>query len=635
MSSVTQYIDKAADLPPSTALYLTGNEFRNQPAQLAIEPTLVALGRESGARFDFLTGRGAIVDRNDPTRAWTGNAQDKLVYASPSPKMMIGPDGTLKFVNHNLLRASQDFSNQTAWVRSGTYTFNSDVFVAPDGTLTGDRMDCVNETMFNDTPAASGLTHRVSVYLKYVSLQWVRFQFGDTAANNALRLWVDLQNGVLGSTAQVGTLWNLIDAPTMEYLPEHGWYRISFTVMVSASTARLYILSSNGDLSIVRGTGSYGVWGGQLQKLPCHSAAYFENPGLTPVSALPFDYDPNTLAAMGLLCEPQRSNLILNSGFVGAVAGTPGTAPAPWQTVHTGSPIIGVSAGQISGSYKIRCEANGGRAQFYQTVSVTANTVYFWSAYVDVEVSGAFFQFLTVVNAPAGSTVEYFLDGVSVAGSSGPGVGRHLMAIRLTVVATAGTPQFRWGSQLQGAGGGIVSFERIQLEASPYRTSDIPTGLAQVTRAGDEISINGSVLGWNTQAVTLAWASDSPVNPSSASGILSSQSSNARYAYSNGGQATNFAFDGASSYSWGDLVEGTPNTWVMSMSPARVRRRRNATFRGAAVVPTNNNFLTLLTLLRIGSRYTGAAQMRGHFTTLVYLKRETDDAEMITLEASL
>lgn len=44
-----------------------------------------------------------------------------------------------------------------------------------------------------------------------------------------------------------------------------------------------------------------------------------------------FDYDPVTLAVLGLLCELfQRTNSIRNNAMVGAVAGSPGTLPDYW-----------------------------------------------------------------------------------------------------------------------------------------------------------------------------------------------------------------------------------------------------------------------------------------------------------------
>lgn len=48
------------------------------------------------------------------------------------------------------------------------------------------------------------------------------------------------------------------------------------------------------------------------------------------------DYNPSTLALMGLLCEAATTNEVRNNTMQSAAAGTPGTMPTNWTTTAAG-----------------------------------------------------------------------------------------------------------------------------------------------------------------------------------------------------------------------------------------------------------------------------------------------------------
>jgi hypothetical protein len=77
-----------------------------------------------------------------------------------------------------------------------------------------------------------------------------------------------------------------------------------------------------------------------------------------------FDYDPLTLAPLGILIEPSRTNLVRNNTMVSAVAGTPGTFPTNWAVITVGGMTRQIVAvGVINGisyiDYKISGTASG------------------------------------------------------------------------------------------------------------------------------------------------------------------------------------------------------------------------------------------------------------------------------------
>jgi len=226
--------------------------------------------------------------------------------------------------------------------------------------------------------------------------------------------------------------------------------------------------------------------------------------GLIAAATTPrINYNPISLAVLGLLIEEQRSNLLLRSSEFGTTWTLGGATPASLSANVTLAPDGTVSADRVTGRTD-----NNDRVQ--QTVAVTASTTYVLSHYAqnnsnstqskthisfpnsvvtNSEIypnwSGAAITSITQVGATVGS---YQLEGASF----------YRVTLRATSNASdAGTATVRmYPAASQGATVKYLDFWGAMLEATttdyPYATSYIPTTSAQVTRTADSITVTSS-----------------------------------------------------------------------------------------------------------------------------------------------
>ena len=202
-----------------------------------------------------------------------------------------------------------------------------------------------------------------------------------------------------------------------------------------------------------------------------------------------FDYDPATLAPKGILIEEQRTNLLLNSVFSGAVSGTPGTAPTSWTYGSTGGTLTVTDLGRNFACNSLRFAATAGRLYLVQTVTVAATGTYVLSANINVFTTAQLIQLFQFNPGPAGATYQYVYNGVNQASSFTPPLGAGLLQVIITTTGTGGALGIRVGVGASSAITGDVSFQDIQIELGAFATSYIPTGASTVTRATDTCAI--------------------------------------------------------------------------------------------------------------------------------------------------
>ena len=227
------------------------------------------------------------------------------------------------------------------------------------------------------------------------------------------------------------------------------------------------------------------------------SGTHFNNTGLLVAASTDvarFDYDPVTLAPLGLLIEEARTNLALNSGdtlsggFGGVVVADQITAP--------------------DGSLADFFQEDTGNSEHYagdRVVAVTAGTTYTWSFYAKLGLAGEARRACVRTGAQGPASVAFDLEtgsGTLIGGAVSFGIssaGNGWWRCWIVFIATGtGLAVFRQqlsiGTNTVYTGNGTsgLFFWGAQLEAGSFPTSYIPTGTEAATRAADVAVMTGT-----------------------------------------------------------------------------------------------------------------------------------------------
>ena len=168
----------------------------------------------------------------------------------------------------NLLLYSEQFDN-AVWSKNNI-SITANTGTAPDGTLSADTMTGLAGTSLKYTYQQYTTTttgaYTTSVYLKYISEQFVVVRMNDNTGSNGSRVIVDLVNGTLGTISTDGTATSA--AATIQNYG-NGWYYVTLTcAFTSALTtiqgASVFLTGYTTTAS----TGSVRLWGAQLNVGP-------------------------------------------------------------------------------------------------------------------------------------------------------------------------------------------------------------------------------------------------------------------------------------------------------------------------------------------------------------------------------
>ena len=161
----------------------------------------------------------------------------------------------------NLLLRSEEFDN-ASWTKARA-SIAANTIVAPDGTLTGDKI--VEDTTTNSHLAYQNVTGTAvaatySVYAKPAGRNWIALIIADSGGTDRVAFF-NISSGVVGTlstnlTASISSVGN-------------GWYRCSVTVSTwRAGSTYIYAAPANADNSFnYLGDGYSGIyiWGAQLE----------------------------------------------------------------------------------------------------------------------------------------------------------------------------------------------------------------------------------------------------------------------------------------------------------------------------------------------------------------------------------
>lgn len=477
-------------------------------------------GEASGLAIDFAQDSALV---RGHTTNFSGLPDNLVTYATTTPKMVYGSDGVLRFARHSLWLQSQTFDN-VSWAKTrSTITANS--VAAPDGTLTADTLNedgtAANSHFVGQAITfTAGLAYKASVYVKKGTRDWIDIQFSTVAFGSTKNAYFNVNAGVIG-TSQA-------DSATIEDVG-NGWWRCS-AVCTATTTALaniiLVVAESDGDVTFDGlSAASLYLWGAQLQLQPCHDNTYL--PTTTAARfALPLDYNPVTLAALGVLVEGQRTNLFQRSqefenGYWSTQRATvtANAAAAPDGTT-TADKLIATSA---AGSHRfVRSSITHG-VTGEKTLTVYAKA----GEYPAIR--------LAITDQTEGDSATCIFDllaGTAGTPSSGGGGGTITAPIASIQAVGGGYYRCRLTATIDASEATVAAFIGVcldattvsytgddvsgiyvwgaQLEAGAFATSYIPTTSAQVTRAADSLSLATSAFPHSSAVGTLIVEASTP-----------------------------------------------------------------------------------------------------------------------------
>ena len=387
------------------------------------------------------------------------------------------------------------------------------------------------------------------------------------------------------------------------------------------------------------------------------TATFFNSAGvLTSASndVARFDYDPSTLAPLGLLIEESRTNSIRNNTMVGAVAGTPGTLPTNWGISTLGtltSQVVGTGTSngidyidiRFSGTtsttqLSLRLEPNG-------TAAIAAVNGQTWTGSAWLALVGG----STTNIIQVGQSGLLWDAGGAFLGGGYPGpLSPSSITTNLTRFTASGTNAIVGTAFIQpqiylvfASGVAIDITLRIglpQLEQGAFATSVIPTTTTALTRSADVASVNTLSPWFNSTSGTTYFEGVSFDTTSGgfprANQFNDGTNNNVIQITRNNGSGTArmSVVSGGSPQAAADATAWTLNATTKA-ALAYAANDFAIVANGGAVTTDTSGTVPTVTAFSLGAGTPGIAQLNGYLRRITYYPRRLSNAELQTITA--
>jgi hypothetical protein len=232
-----------------------------------------------GTTSDGIYVWGAQVEQRSSLTAYTATTTQAIT--NYIPVLQSAASGVARFDNNpttgeslgllieesrtNLLVYSSEFDN-AAWSKVNSCTITANTIVAPDGTLTGDKLSrdsAAAAFRLQQLPSVtSGTAYTFTCYAKASQLSWINIGSQSSFPTNT-NAWFNLSSGVLGTIGSGLTSASITSVG-------NGWYRCSITATANATASgsfQIWLAPSDNTFTFTAGNTFDGVfvWGAQFE----------------------------------------------------------------------------------------------------------------------------------------------------------------------------------------------------------------------------------------------------------------------------------------------------------------------------------------------------------------------------------
>ena len=308
-------------------------------------------------------------------------------YSATSVRTMKNSAGQIGFAPHNLILASEDFSDSN-WTKTAT-TVTSNAAAAPDGSITADKISHTSTSaeLRQNTTVVDGQSYTFGILAKYIDSQWMRVATDQSGPPYGT--WFDIQNGVLGTDNSGGaSITALAD----------GWYYLSIPNTANGTSFYSSIFLTGADASDVEtsGTEAY-IWGAHLYENGL--AGMFDVPEDQRALASLTKYLPNTSTTAARFLPRRDNHEYIDGAWVkglkveseartNLVVEALEFDNAAWSKQNTATLAQDATGpdGQTSAVTLVDSGATGtGAVQIFESVTVATTTAYTFSIYAKAD----------------------------------------------------------------------------------------------------------------------------------------------------------------------------------------------------------------------------------------------------------